>query len=329
MADEDSTEQTSLQIDPDTEEETPEPKTRREKLGVFLQSNPVQYGILALVIIDVVIVILEILIDFEMIVIPENEDTSLSVTGSSSYFNNSTVFDAYHVTTSAYHMEPHALKAEHDQSNHEIHHDVHSPQHDYGLSNHSDHYNSSDHHDDHGGHHGSGHHHSNKETVEHILHYSSLTILAIFVVEVFCKLIAEGLHFFKHKAEVFDATIVLVSFSMDIAFSFVTVTSAARDATGLMVVLRLWRVTRIINGVIMSVKKDADKKINEQKAARVKAEEEVERMRGRIETLQKEVNTLKKKLKNHEPSTNSCNPGSAGSTNDRECNSSRDSPDDR
>lgn len=42
----------------------------------------------------------------------------------------------------------------------------------------------------------------------------------------------------------------------------------------------------------MSVKKDADKKINEQKAARVKAEEEVERLRGRIETLQ--VGKLKK-----------------------------------
>lgn len=104
--------------------------------------------------------------------------------GSSSYFSNSTVFDAYHVTTSAYHSEAHALKAEHDQSNHEIHHDVHSPHHDFGLSNQSAHYNLSDHHDDHGVHHGSGHHHSNKETVEHILHYSSLTILAIFVVEV-------------------------------------------------------------------------------------------------------------------------------------------------
>lgn len=46
----------------------------------------------------------------------------------------------------------------------------------------------------------------------------------------------------------FDAVVVIVSFTLDIVFSFVSIESAAKDAAGLMVILRLWRVTRIING---------------------------------------------------------------------------------
>ena len=42
--------------------------------------------------------------------------------------------------------------------------------------------------------------------------------------------------------------VVVVSFTMDITFTFVNVSKATQDYSGLLVLLRLWRVTRIING---------------------------------------------------------------------------------
>ena len=42
---------------------------------------------------------------------------------------------------------------------------------------------------------------------------------------------------------------VVVSFTMDITFTFVSVSDATQDYAGLLVLLRLWRVTRIINGM--------------------------------------------------------------------------------
>ena len=53
--------------------------------------------------------------------------------------------------------------------------------------------------------------------------------------------------------QVFDAVVVVVSFTMDIMFTFVNVSKATQDYSGLLVLLRLWRVTRIINGVCVCV----------------------------------------------------------------------------
>ena len=50
------------------------------------------------------------------------------------------------------------------------------------------------------------------------------------------------------RLQIFDAFVVIISFTLDVTFTFVSVSSAASDAAGLMVLLRLWRVTRIING---------------------------------------------------------------------------------
>lgn len=78
-----------------------------------------------------------------------------------------------------------------------------------------------------------------------ILHYSSLAILSVFIVEIFVKLYAFRLSFFRHKMELFDAFIVIISFVLDIIFRN---KEGPESGAGLLVVLRLWRVTRILNG---------------------------------------------------------------------------------
>ncbi|XP_038056019.1 voltage-gated hydrogen channel 1-like isoform X2 [Patiria miniata] len=100
------------------------------------------------------------------------------------------------------------------------------------------------------------------------LHYLSLIILSIFMVELMLKLIALGTKFFHSKLEVFDAIIIIVSFILDIITLLFPENFAIVD---LIVVLRLWRIVRVVNGVVLSVEQRAEKRINHHKRVRDRA----------------------------------------------------------
>lgn len=78
-----------------------------------------------------------------------------------------------------------------------------------------------------------------------IFHYFSLALLTFFMVELVGKLYAYRWEYFQHNFEVFDGLIVVFSFVLDIVFIF---HEDAFDGIGLLILLRLWRVARIING---------------------------------------------------------------------------------
>ena len=65
------------------------------------------------------------------------------------------------------------------------------------------------------------------------------------MVELAGKLYAYQLEFFQHKFEVFDGVVVVVSFVLDIVFIS---NEDAFDGVGFLILLRLWRVARILNG---------------------------------------------------------------------------------
>ena len=65
------------------------------------------------------------------------------------------------------------------------------------------------------------------------------------MVELAGKLYAYRLEFFRHKFEVFDAVVVVVSFVLDVVY---VSSEGAFDGMGLLILLRLWRVARIVNG---------------------------------------------------------------------------------
>lgn len=90
------------------------------------------------------------------------------------------------------------------------------------------------------------------DTAKHALHDISLGLLSIFVGEIPFRLIGLELEFFKDKFEVFDAFIVVLSFLISI---FLTV-GIIQETNGvsLLVLLRLWRITRVANGIILTVK---------------------------------------------------------------------------
>ncbi|XP_078523604.1 voltage-gated hydrogen channel 1 isoform X2 [Lissotriton helveticus] len=95
-----------------------------------------------------------------------------------------------------------------------------------------------------------------------VFHYMSLSILSFFLIELFFKLYAFQAEFFHHKFEVMDAIVIVVSFVLDIVY-------ISREdifaAVGLLILLRLWRVARIINGIIISIQIRAEEKINKLK----------------------------------------------------------------
>ncbi|XP_047488240.1 voltage-gated hydrogen channel 1-like [Penaeus chinensis] len=122
-----------------------------------------------------------------------------------------------------------------------------------------------------------------------ILHILSLTLLALFTLEIALKLYAYRFEFFTHKAEVFDAIVVLVALCLDAIYLHA---DDARIGTGLIIILRIWRVVRIQNAMMLQVRHVADKKLKEERQRRLAVEEEHRRLLDYAETL-------KEKLREH------------------------------
>ncbi|XP_077148909.1 voltage-gated hydrogen channel 1 [Ranitomeya variabilis] len=121
-----------------------------------------------------------------------------------------------------------------------------------------------------------------EEKVDHVVpeifHYLSVSVLSFFLLEIAGKLYAFRLEFFHHKFEVFDAVIVIISFIIDVVY---ITREDFFSAVGLLILLRLWRVARIVNGVILSVKSRAEEKIN-------KLKEKQETLLARVSQLEQQ-----------------------------------------
>ncbi|AWP12532.1 putative voltage-gated hydrogen channel 1 isoform 2 [Scophthalmus maximus] len=129
-----------------------------------------------------------------------------------------------------------------------------------------------------------------------VFHYLSLALLTFFMVELAGKLFAYQLEFFQHKFEVFDGLVVLVSFVLDIVFIF---HEDAFDGMGLLILLRLWRVARIINGILVSVKTRADQRIHKLKESYDHLVQRVTELQERTDKLEQEKQKLEALLKKH------------------------------
>ncbi|XP_005897463.2 voltage-gated hydrogen channel 1 isoform X1 [Bos mutus] len=91
-----------------------------------------------------------------------------------------------------------------------------------------------------------------------VFHYMSLAILTFFMMEIFFKIFVFRLEFFHHKFEILDTIVVVISFILDLVLLF---REHQFEALGLLILLRLWRVARIINGIIISVKTRSERQL--------------------------------------------------------------------
>jgi hypothetical protein len=81
--------------------------------------------------------------------------------------------------------------------------------------------------------------------VAEAMHYASMTILCIFVTEYLVKMYVLRMKFLKYKIEIFDFVVVVGALVLESTYHH---TTSMSDGAGLLLVLRLWRVARIVNG---------------------------------------------------------------------------------
>ncbi|KAJ8346617.1 hypothetical protein SKAU_G00280180 [Synaphobranchus kaupii] len=129
-----------------------------------------------------------------------------------------------------------------------------------------------------------------------VFHYLSLALLTFFMVELAGKLFAYRQEFFRHKFEVFDGVVVVVSFVLDIVY---VSSEDAFDGMGLLILLRLWRVARIINGVLVSVKTRAHHKVQKLKESNVHLTQQVSNLQQFNSRMEQENSRLRALLHQH------------------------------
>jgi len=123
-----------------------------------------------------------------------------------------------------------------------------------------------------------------------VLHYTSLCILSIFMFEVFLKWIAFRLKYFTHKFEVFDGIVVVISWILDIAS---LVEEEAFAATQLLIILRLWRVVRIVNGAVLSSKARSDAELHGARKEARRIIHALHKTQDRLKNMEQENTHLK------------------------------------
>ena len=77
------------------------------------------------------------------------------------------------------------------------------------------------------------------------LHYISVGVLSTFVIEVVFRIVGLQREFLHRKAEIFDAVVVATTFILALVF---VNDESIRSSVGLLILLRLWRVAKILNG---------------------------------------------------------------------------------
>ncbi|XP_059143701.1 voltage-gated hydrogen channel 1-like [Physella acuta] len=133
-------------------------------------------------------------------------------------------------------------------------------------------------------------------SIHAILHTSGLFILCVFTVEIILRLYVMGWGFFKNKMEVLDSAIVLISITMDLAL---VNSHGASIGSGLLISLRLWRVARIINGIIHALQLQMEKKLELQHKMLEMCEAELLKFKEYTANLEEENNELKQVLVNN------------------------------
>lgn len=80
--------------------------------------------------------------------------------------------------------------------------------------------------------------------IPQILRFISIGIVGLFIIEVILKSIILKKEYFTKKEEILDILIIAVTFALQVAF---LKDEGLRSGVGLLIFLRLWRVTKIIN----------------------------------------------------------------------------------
>ncbi|CAG2167965.1 unnamed protein product [Oppiella nova] len=138
--------------------------------------------------------------------------------------------------------------------------------------------------------------HNTAHTIAEVLHYTSIAILCIFTIEIIFKVYVFRTEYVKHKSEIFDAFIVITSLTLDLVF--IKHEDILRYI-GLVIILRLWRIVRVIHGIAISVKTPLEHSYEKEKRKREKGDKELAEMHLYVNSLEIEIMNLRSILNNN------------------------------
>jgi hypothetical protein len=151
-----------------------------------------------------------------------------------------------------------------------------------------------------------------------VLHGISLFILSVFMIEIGLKLIAFRLKYFLpsvhhvhgHKLyfisfDMFDGMVVVISWILDIASLH---EEEAFELIDLVIILRLWRIVRVVNGAVLSAKAQLDQQLQEAKHHHRHVITALHKAQDKIDLLERDNQVFRQRLVQQTSVTKSVSP---------------------
>uniref|UniRef100_A0A671FAW0 Transmembrane protein 266 n=1 Tax=Rhinolophus ferrumequinum TaxID=59479 RepID=A0A671FAW0_RHIFE len=112
-----------------------------------------------------------------------------------------------------------------------------------------------------------------------VIHWISLVILSVFFSETVLRIVVLGIwDYIENKIEVFDGAIITLSLAPMVASTVANGPRSPWDAISLLIVLRIWRVKRVIDAYVLPVKVELGILIQQYEKAKVVQDEQLERL---------------------------------------------------
>ncbi|XP_012583960.1 PREDICTED: transmembrane protein C15orf27 homolog [Condylura cristata] len=112
-----------------------------------------------------------------------------------------------------------------------------------------------------------------------VIHWISLTILSVFFSETVLRIVVLGIwDYIENKIEVFDGAVIILSLAPMVASTVANGPRSPWDAISLIIMLRIWRVKRVIDAYVLPVKVEMEMVIQQYEKAKVIQDEQLERL---------------------------------------------------
>jgi hypothetical protein len=125
--------------------------------------------------------------------------------------------------------------------------------------------------------------------IEHYLFMVSIGILVVFMVEYVVKFVIFPLEYFYHFGHMLDIVCVMVTLVLEL-----TLHGVGKEWAELGVVMRLWRVIRVVQTVAVEAEERHEEYTREMVVRIQELEKELEERNARIEQLSRQVTQLTK-----------------------------------
>ncbi|XP_011838059.1 PREDICTED: transmembrane protein C15orf27 homolog [Mandrillus leucophaeus] len=112
-----------------------------------------------------------------------------------------------------------------------------------------------------------------------VIHWISLVILSVFFSETVLRIVVLGIwDYIENKIEVFDGAVIILSLAPMVASTVANGPRSPWDAISLIIMLRIWRVKRVIDAYVLPVKLEMEMVIQQYEKAKVIQDEQLERL---------------------------------------------------